>query len=136
MVPQSAALCYRIRAEGPEILLITTRRTGRWIIPKGGMMTGLSGSETAAQEAWEEAGVTGCCDTRIIGQFSFVKRRKGIGQVLYSVEVYPLRVFGLSDEFPEVAQRRRQWFVPEMAAQNVSIRNLSALLRDIPFNPH
>ncbi|MFD0909387.1 NUDIX hydrolase [Ruegeria arenilitoris] len=136
VLPQSAALCYRLRRGVPEILLITTRGSGRWIIPKGRMIDGLSGAETAAQEAWEEAGVTGCCETRSIGQFSFDKHHRDLGRVTCVVDVYPLLVAKTADRFPEVAERRRRWMLPEKAAQAVSIGGLSGLLRSNALNPH
>ena len=98
-------------------------------------MDGLSGAQTAAQEAWEEAGVTGHCDRCSVGQFSFVKYRNRLGHVMCRVKVYPLLVGGLSDRFPEAAQRRRKWFSLEKAAQAVSNRDLSALLRAAMLNP-
>ncbi|SHI43551.1 8-oxo-dGTP pyrophosphatase MutT, NUDIX family [Ruegeria lacuscaerulensis ITI-1157] len=126
---QAAALCFRLRADGPQTLLISTRGTGRWIIPKGWPIDGLSGSETAAREAWEEAGVSGSCAADSIGHFSFVKRRKDVGQVMCRARVYPLRVTALSDDYPEAGQRRREWFSFEDAADRVSDRDLSALIR-------
>lgn len=136
VLPQSAALCYRIRCGEPEVLLITTRGSGRWIIPKGRMIDGLSGAETATQEAWEEAGVTGRCEKRCVGRFSFMKQRRDQGRVVCLVDVYTLRVQGITDRFPEADERRRKWMAPEMAARAVSIDELSALFRTVAFTPH
>jgi len=133
---QAAALCFRLEDEGPKTLLISTRGTGRWIIPKGWLIDGLSGSESAAREAWEEAGVSGSCAERNIGHFSFVKRRKGVGQVMCRASVFPLQVRSLSDDFPEAGQRRREWFSLEDAAERVSDRDLSALIRNFTASPN
>ncbi|MEN9850080.1 MAG: hypothetical protein RL128_243, partial [Pseudomonadota bacterium] len=56
---QYGALCWRMHRGKVEVLLITSRDTGRWVIPKGWPIDGLAPAQTAAREAWEEAGVEG-----------------------------------------------------------------------------
>ena len=70
---QFAALCYRVKDGKTRVLLVTSRGTGRWIIPKGWPMDGKTPAETAAQEAWEEAGVTGKVQDMCLGLFSYRK---------------------------------------------------------------
>ena len=71
---QVAALCYRRSAKGLRILLITSRDTGRWIIPKGWPMRNRSEAQAAAREAWEEAGLRGVIDERSIGFYTYSKK--------------------------------------------------------------
>ena len=126
---QSAALCYRVKADGPQILLVTSRRAGRWIIPKGWLINGLNPHQTAAREAWEEAGVSGLCGTESLGRFAYVKNRPNKPSALCVVDVFPLYVQHLAAQFPEVAERRRKWFSPKKAAQRVASADLASLLR-------
>ncbi|WP_170331261.1 NUDIX hydrolase [Ruegeria arenilitoris] len=136
VVPQSAALCYRLVKDGPEILLITTRRSNRWIIPKGWLIDGLSPSETAGQEAWEEAGVIGTCSTEGLGRFSYVKRHPDRGSVLCLVDVFPLHVHRLETTYPECGERRLKWFLPKKAALRVTDHDLAEMLRRFDPHPH
>ncbi len=125
---QYAALCYRAQRGKLQILMITSRDTGRWIIPKGWPMPGRSPAECAAQEAWEEAGVKG--DTTPISQGAYLYN-KALGPrmaVPCTVEVYPLRVERLAAQFPEKGQRRRKWFSPEKAALKVAEPDLAQML--------
>ena len=124
---QSAALCYRVDAGQPRILLITSRKTRRWIIPKGWLITGLSPSQTAAREAWEEAGVLGACGAESLGQFTYVKDRPGKASALCLVDVFPLHVKKLKTRFPEADERRRKWYSPGKAAQRVVSPDLAGL---------
>lgn len=126
---QSAALCYRVEAGQPRILLITTRRAQRWIIPKGWLINGLTPSETAAREAWEEAGVLGVCGADSLGRFATVKKRSNKASALCLVDVFPLHVRRLEAQYPEVGERRRKWYSPQKAAQRVTSPDLAALLR-------
>ena len=73
MRTQFAALCHRRRAGRTEVLLVTSRGTGRWIAPKGWPVAGLTPAETALQEAWEEAGVRGRVEDLCLGLYSYVK---------------------------------------------------------------
>lgn len=126
---QSAALCYRIERGRPEVLLITTRRSRRWIIPKGWLIKGLSPRQSAAHEAWEEAGVSGVCGKTPLGRFSYVKNRPGTGAAMFLVDVFPLQVQRVSRSFPEIAQRKRKWCAPKKASHHVDLPELAALLR-------
>ena len=133
---QSAALCYRIRQGRPEMLLVTTRRSGCWIIPKGGLIDGLTPSETARQEAWEEAGVLGDCEQREVGCFTYFKHRSKKGSVLCRVNVYPLYVKSTASRFPECKQRQRKWFSRDGAVRQVNSGELALLLRKVDLFSH
>ncbi len=130
---QFAALCYRVIENRVEVLMITTRRSGRWIVPKGWPMDGMTPAECAAQEAWEEAGVRGDIHDRCLGMFSYGKLMDTGDVVPCLAMVYPVRVRGLSDDFPEVNQRRRKWCSRKKAARMVMEPELARILRD--FDP-
>jgi 8-oxo-dGTP pyrophosphatase MutT (NUDIX family) len=117
---QYAALCYR-RApltKDIEILLVTSRDTGRWIIPKGWPMKGKKPHRAAAIEAWEEAGVTGKVRKKAFGYFTYLKGIKG-KSVPVSATVYLMRVDKLDNSFLERGQRERKWVSCEEAARRV-----------------
>ncbi len=134
---QAAALCWRPAESagltGIEVLLITSRDTGRWVLPKGWPKRGYDAGGTAAEEAWEEAGVKPASHvfTRI-GRYSYDKRLSGGVPVPTDVEVFAIRVAKLHDEFPERAERRREWMTPEQAAAAVVEPELKKLLRNLP----
>ncbi len=130
---QFAALCYRIQRDKPQVLLITSRRTGRWIVPKGWPMDGMTPAQCAAQEAWEEAGVIGKTKDRCLGLYSYSKSRGPIRGVPCVALVFPVRVKSLARDFPEKSQRRRKWFAPKKAASKVIEPELARILRD--FDP-
>lgn len=124
---QYAALPWR-RAAGLEILLITSRETGRWVIPKGWPMAGHSAAESAAQEAYEEAGVRGRLAAEPLGHYDYRKRLRGGGRKPFRVEVFALEVSEILDLWPEAHQRRRQWVSPQEAAELVHEPQLAALM--------
>jgi 8-oxo-dGTP pyrophosphatase MutT (NUDIX family) len=125
---QYGALCWREADQGLEVLLITSRDTGRWIIPKGWPMVGLAPEAAAAQEAWEEAGVQGLVNPMCIGRYGYQKVIAVDAQVPCAVAVYGLQVTDLADSFPEVAERRRQWFPSATAAALVNEADLGRLI--------
>ncbi len=129
---QFSALCYRIVRDKPQILLITSRKTGRWIVPKGWPMDGLTPAQCAAQEAWEEAGVVGKPQDRCLGLYSYNKGPSSGGLPCVAM-IYPVKVKSLAQDFPEKKQRRRKWFSPKKAAARVSEPELARILRD--FDP-
>jgi 8-oxo-dGTP pyrophosphatase MutT (NUDIX family) len=129
---QIAALPYRIGDEGViEVLLVTSRETGRWIIPKGWPMKNKKPHKAAAQEAAEEAGVKGTVASTPIGQYRYWKRRTR-DFVLCEVNVYPLHVLKHLKTWPERGQRALRWFTPEEAALHIDEPELAALVRDLP----
>lgn len=130
---QYGALCYRIDNGKLRVLLITSRRTGRWIVPKGWPIAGLDGSAAAAQEAWEEAGVSGRCTDRSIGFYYYDKVLDGAETMTCMVRVYGLKVAKLAESFPEKEERRRRWFSPKKAAIRVDEPQLAQMIRK--FDP-
>lgn len=125
---QVAALCSKGDGAEKRILLITSRDTGRWILPKGWPIDGLDAPRAAMQEAWEEAGVKGKVNKRPIGQFTYEKELNSGGVSLCDTSVFEVTVTDLSDEFPEAQERTRKWVTPKEAANMVQEPELSAIL--------
>ena len=127
---QYGALPYRLTKSGaPEILLVTTRQTKRWIIPKGWPIKGLTPATSAAREAFEEAGVRGSIKTKAIGVFSYDKRLDEDGIIIpCEVRVFPLLVKRLSKTWPESEQRDAQWFEPAAAMSLIEEESLRILI--------
>jgi len=130
---QVAALPYRIGAEGLEILLITSRDTGRWVIPKGGTMRKKTNPEAAALEAFEEAGAVGVIAGKPIGSYTYPKVTGDGVTAVCDVEVYPLAVRKLAKNFKEKGQRQLEWMTPQRAAASVVETALAELIRT--FDP-
>ncbi len=118
-----------------QVLLATSRDTGRWIIPKGWPIDGLTPAQTAAQEAWEEAGVKGTVSDALIGLFTYDKIEAVHDPLPCVVSVFGVRVATLADKFPERKQRRRKWFDACKAARKVAEPDLRAILRQLDKAP-
>ena len=129
---QVAALPVRLTKNGKiEVLLITSRETRRWVIPKGWPSKTLSDHRMAAREAEEEAGVVGKVGAKPIGLYNYVKRLPG-ESVDVEVSVYLLLVRRQMSRWPERKQRKREWFAIKEAARRVDepeLRNLIAGLK-------
>ena len=125
---QYAALPWR-QAHGFEVLLITSRETRRWIIPKGWPMPGKSAAESAAQEAYEEAGVRGEMTAQIIGHYGYGKRLRSGAKMRFRVDVFAMEVTEVLEVWPEAHERARQWLSPEEALALVEEPELAALIR-------
>jgi 8-oxo-dGTP pyrophosphatase MutT (NUDIX family) len=125
---QVAALPFRrSKSGGLEVLLVTSRETQRWVIPKGWPWPQLADHLAAAEEAREEAGVRGTAMAEPIGTFGYDKRIKNGSKPLL-VDVFLLEVTQQLDKWPERKQRTRTWFKPEAAAEAVAEPELKALL--------
>lgn len=125
---QIAALPIRHDATGAiEVLLVTSRETRRWVIPKGWPWRGRPDHDAALGEAWEEAGVRGTLMSEPVGSFTYEKRRPD-DIIPVTVEVYLLQVVEEVGEWPEATQRDRAWFSPAAAADAVQEPELKALL--------
>lgn len=129
---QYGAVCWRLHRGKVEVLLVTSRDTGRWIIPKGWPINGLTPADTAAREAWEEAGVQGEVVAGDLGAYGYAKALDVNHSIPCSVQVFGLRVARLRDKFPERRERRRKWFGVEKAARKVAEPELRALLLSLP----
>lgn len=125
---QYAALPYRRGRDGVEVMLVTSRGTGRWIIPKGWPMKRKAGHEVAAQEAFEEAGVEGIIEPDRLGQYRYAKVLSSGAQQPCAVDVHLLQVITERDEWPERAERQRAWVSPTQAAKRVDEPELKALM--------
>jgi len=132
---QYAALCWRLHKRGIEVLLITSRDTGRWILPKGWPMGALAPAQAAAIEAWEEAGVHGVVSDEPLSFYSYDKVLVSAPCLPCLVTVFPLHVTALAARFPERKERRRKWFSPEKAAKKVAEPELRALLHLLADDP-
>ncbi|MHA6266409.1 NUDIX hydrolase [uncultured Aliiroseovarius sp.] len=129
---QFGALPYRLHEGRVEVLLITTRGTGRWIIPKGWPMDGETPAGAAATEAFEEAGVEGKLSHNVLGFFAYDKGHAG-ERLPCVVAVFPLKVKKIHKSYPEKAERRRRWVSAKKAAQMVSEPELRRMIKD--FDP-
>ena len=125
---QYAALPWR-RAQGFEILLITSRETRRWVIPKGWPMPGKSAAESAAEEAYEEAGIRGEISAQPMGHYTYSKRLRSRAKKRFRVDVFAMEVTEVLDLWPEAHERARQWLSPAEAVAVVEEPELAALIR-------
>jgi 8-oxo-dGTP pyrophosphatase MutT (NUDIX family) len=127
---QYGALCYRLRKKrsAVEILLITSRDTGRWVIPKGWPMDGKTAAAAAAREAWEEAGVKGTVGTTPIGSYDYLKGLPHGLKVDCRVRVFALEVDDICKNFPEKDERRAEWMSCPEAASRVQEPGLKDLI--------
>lgn len=126
---QFAALCYRIVQDKPQILLITSRESKRWIVPKGWPMPGKTPGQCALREAYEEAGVVGKVSERPVGLFPYIKVMDDDTELPCVALIYPVRVNILRNDYPEADERKRKWYSRKKAANKVSEPELAQLLR-------
>jgi 8-oxo-dGTP pyrophosphatase MutT (NUDIX family) len=129
-IEQYAALCYRRQPSGDdiEVLLITSRDSGRWVIPKGWPMDRKLAHQVAEQEAWEEAGIKGKAKKKPFGYYTYLKSLDSGERVPSLVQVHLLNVTGVYAEFPEKGQRSIAWHPPYEAAALVREPELKSLL--------
>lgn len=126
---QFAAICFRKQKKTGEreVLVITSRDTGRWVIPKGWHMNGKLPHSIAEREAYEEAGVKGKAQREPLGYYSYQKRMKGDLKVPCRVQVHALEVKEMLKDFPEAGSRTLEWVSCEEAAARVDEPELKAL---------
>lgn len=128
-IQQIAALPYRIADDGSaQVLLVTSRDTRRWVLPKGNPMRGYSLHEAAAVEAFEEAGVRGIPCPTALGTFIYWKTKRARLSRQASVTLYPLAVVEQLDDWPERGQRTARWFSLAGAAEAVDEPELKRLI--------
>jgi 8-oxo-dGTP pyrophosphatase MutT (NUDIX family) len=126
---QFAALPWRRNADGEvEVLLITSRETRRWVIPKGWPIKGVKSAKSAAQEAFEEAGVRGKVRKSPIGTYAYDKRLKNGRLQHVRVAVFALHVDSETDVYPEFGQREKRWLAVAEAAPLVDEPELMVVL--------
>jgi 8-oxo-dGTP pyrophosphatase MutT (NUDIX family) len=130
---QTGALPWRLKrgkktSAKAEVLLITGRRSGRWMIPKGWPIAGKTMADSAAQEAFEEAGIEGKIDPQAIGAFRHVKQHLLFGPIEVDILVHPLAVERELGDWPERGERMRKWFKFDEAAERVDSPELRGLI--------
>lgn len=130
---QFAALCYRVHDDKVQVLLVTSRGTGRWIVPKGWPMDDVTPAEAAAQEAWEEAGVEGKAIPVCLGIYSYRKKLDDGEMLPCVVSAFPIKVKKLARSYPEAGERKRKWFSRKKAASLVAEPELAAMIKH--FDP-
>jgi len=132
---QYAALCFRIAPEGHgiEILVVTSRDTGRWIIPKGWPMKDRKPYEAAAIEAFQEAGIRGKVHKKPVGSYTYLKLLDDGDVAPCIVDVFQIEATELATKFKEKGERRLAWVSPDEAARRVREIELKSLL--VEFKP-
>ncbi len=129
---QVAALCFKKDASSQEILLVTSREAGQWVLPKGWLMSGKSSAEKVLQEAWEEAGVhKWSVGSSPLGTFTYNKRLVSGLSVPVSTIVYPVEVTTFKKSFPEAQERTRRRVSLSEAADLVQESQLKELLENL-----
>ena len=127
-VSQAAALCYRTDGGERTFLLITGRKSGKLGLPKGNVDPGETSPIAAAREAFEEAGVRGTAQENVVASYSYRKVGKRLRR---HVTIHPLKITGLSGNFPEKGERTLTWLSAEEAARQVSEPALTALFQSM-----
>lgn len=130
---QYAALPYRRTTDGSlQVMLVTSKRSRRWIIPKGWPVAGLRPAQSAAREAEEEAGLVGRISERPIGAYSYDKRTAGGTSMRCRVRTFALEVEAQLSAWPEQDRRRTRWFALPEAARAVQEPELKAMIANLP----
>lgn len=127
---QYAALCFRPAStgEGIEILVVTSRDSGRWIIPKGWPMKGRKPYEAAAIEALQEAGVKGTVRKKPVGSYTYLKLLDDGDVAPCIVDVFQIEVTSVAEKFKEKGERILAWVSPDEAARRVREIELKSML--------
>ena len=129
---QIAALPMRLNKSGKlHVLLVTSRETKRWIVPKGWTIKGKSPWAAAEIEAREEAGAVGHVSSEAMGEYGYDKILDNGAVLPCRVRVYPMAVRKLQRRWKEQDERKRRWFAPKEAAELVDEADLAAMLRGL-----
>lgn len=123
---QSGVIPYRRTKDGLEVLLITSMKKKKWVIPKGFIEFNLSPFESAKKEAYEEAGILGANETIELGYFG---NQKSIG--ICHVKVYAMEVIEVLEEYPEKILRKRKWFNIKEASAAVEVKEISDMITSL-----
>ncbi|HVW75828.1 MAG TPA: NUDIX hydrolase [Rhizomicrobium sp.] len=132
---QVAALCWRLGSRGLEVLLITSLNSRRWILPKGWPEADLTGSENAAREAFEEAGVIGRIAPQPVGHYYYLKEKRDNHGMPVRVDVFALAVTKELDDWPEKNARTLAWMPLREAIEKVSEPGVRTVLKNF-HKPH
>ncbi|MCO5151129.1 NUDIX hydrolase [Shinella sp.] len=129
---QVGVLPWRLRRDGePKMLLITSRRRGRWIVPKGWPMKGRSAAAAASREAFEEAGIIGDISPSPVTSYRYWKALDDGSEVSCRVTVFGMKVRGTLSHWREKGQRQRRWFSLTAAAERLDDTELAAFVRSL-----
>jgi len=123
---QSGVIPYRKKNGKVEVMLVTSIRRRKWIVPKGFIEYHMSAFQSAKKEAFEEAGIRGGTGTRILGSYTVKKR----GSELLT-KIYSMRVTKVFKDYPEKNLRKRKWFTVAEAAKKVDIDELAKMIRKL-----
>ena len=131
VLTQYGALPYAIDKDGRiRIMLVTSRSRRDWIIPKGWPIPRLSPAETAAREAYEEAGLIGTImSEEPVGYYRYAKQGAAWRRMLCEVAVFLFAVDRQLAKWPEKAERETRWFTPEQAAARVASGSLADVVQ-------
>jgi 8-oxo-dGTP pyrophosphatase MutT (NUDIX family) len=132
---QAAALPWRLTDRGVEVMLVTSRDTGRWVLPKGWPEGDEDLWKAAEREAAEEAGISGEIATSEAGSYYYGKNLPSGLERRCEVHVFPLAVGRVADKWPERKARLRRWFSPQEAAARVQEPDLGELIAAFAVNP-
>ena len=126
MLQQSGVVSYRVRDGAIEILLVKTSSSKTWALPKGWIPLGTTAANSAAKEAWEEAGVCGIMENTAIA--SYTTRKWGC---VCRVKIFLMRVTQEFADYPEIMQRQRQWMSIAEAIQQVEKKKIKRILEQV-----
>ena len=127
LVEQSGVIPYRIMDGKMEVMLITSSASKRWVIPKGLIEPNMTPEDSAAKEAWEEAGVLGQVFPDLMGTYEYYK-----SGCTWQVDVFLLQVETVMENWPEAYKRKRQWVSIPKAIKRVDEPDLKLILGDFP----
>jgi NTP pyrophosphohydrolases including oxidative damage repair enzymes len=127
LVEQSGVIPYRIMDEKIEVMLITSSGGKRWVIPKGLIEPDMTSQDSAAKEAWEEAGLLGQVFPDLMGTYKYYK-----SGCTWRVDVFLLLVQTVRENWPEAYKRKRQWVSIPKAIKRVDELELKLILGDLP----
>jgi len=128
---QFAALPLAVQGGEVMVMLVTSRETRRWVLPKGWAEPHLAPHELAAKEAYEEAGLVGQVDSKLAGSYRYYKRLRDGRSRPCKVGVFRLWVSRQLEDWPEREQRETRWFTPAQAAMAVDEGGLVKLLLNL-----
>ncbi|WP_110731124.1 MULTISPECIES: NUDIX hydrolase [unclassified Rhizobium] len=111
-----------------QVLLVSSRRSGRWGLPKGHIEAGETSNAAAQREAFEEAGVRGSASEMSFGSFTYTKDSV---DKLFHVTVHLIDTHSVARCYPEKALRAKRWFSLEDAARHVGQAGLRELIHEL-----
>lgn len=126
LVEQSAVIPYRILHGKIEVMLITSSGGKRWVIPKGLIEPDMTPEDSAAKEAWEEAGLLGKVFPDLLGTYEYQK-----SGCTWQVGVFLLQVQTVLEDWPEASKRKRQWVSIPKAIKRVNEPELKLIFADL-----